>query len=127
MAHGDKEPEPIVWSSGPRVPCRGSGLERDLREICERSEHVDPELAQDVLFWLDLGGEPRDVARWLRHELGDGPGSAWFPTERDVNTPFSRDTHRAPAGEGTGTETGTGWTMKRAHPVRRIFGRRTLP
>jgi hypothetical protein len=38
------------------------------------------ELALDVLFWLDLGQSPRDVARWLHTQL-DGSHKTTFSLE----------------------------------------------
>jgi hypothetical protein len=119
MAHEDKSPEPIIWSSTAPKPGADSDLERDLRRYCE-TDRLTPELAQDVLFWLDLGRGPRDVARWLRHQLEDGQDAARFPTAPDENSLFPQDKHTVEAGQGTG------WTRKRKHPTRRLFGRRAV-
>jgi hypothetical protein len=91
MAHGDERLTPIAWSSTDAKPAVARELERDLRQICQRSDRVDPDLAQDVLFWLDLGGNPQAVARWLRDEMDDGHNAARFPTRGASPALFSRD------------------------------------
>ena len=48
-------------------------LERNLRSVCVEGDGLTPELVRDVLFWLDLGTEPRTVAEWLHSQLEDEP------------------------------------------------------
>jgi hypothetical protein len=115
MAREEEALAQIVWSSATPTPGVDSDLECDLRKVCQRSDRLSPELAQDVLFWLDLGGEPRDVARWLRHELENGRELASFSTARDVNSLFSRDTRPSQIAV-------TEHTVEGAHVVRRFFG-----
>jgi hypothetical protein len=99
MAYREEALEPISWSSADPEPGVDADLERDLRSVCERGDRVTPDLAQDALFWLDVGGEPRDVAQWLRHEIGDGRHGARFPKGRDGNSLFSRDQRTPDAGQ----------------------------
>jgi hypothetical protein len=117
VAHGDKPSGSIARSSAvPKTEAK-SDLERDLRTVCERGGRLTHELAQDVLFWLDLGREPRDVARWLRHELQD---AAQFSTTPDETSSFSHDEDTAE------TERRASWTRKQKHTTRHLFVRRAI-
>jgi hypothetical protein len=119
MAQWERAPESIVWSSV--APRRGaeSDLEWELRRFCNRGGRVTPDLARDVLFWLDLGREPRDVARWLREQLEVGE-AARSPSVSLEDSLFPRDARIPEAGERIG------WTRKRRRASRRGRRRRSF-
>jgi len=118
VPHENRESEPIRWASPAPKPGADSDLERNLRRVCASGECLAPELARDALFWLDLGEEPRDVARWVRSQLRDGPNAARFPSMPADDSLFPQDEHTVEA------RGGTAWTRKRKRPTRRFFGRR---
>jgi hypothetical protein len=145
-----EEPVPIRWAR----PDPGldvdrlaeQHLDRDLRELCDSGRGLPPTLAREVLFWLDLGRSPRDVARWLRVELESGPDEARFLLSplHDSLSAHDMSTVQAPRGtdlaaveqvEMFPSQSGAGETdldavvvsiKKRKRRVRRIFGRRAV-
>jgi hypothetical protein len=116
MAQWDKAPEPSVA----RTPGADSDLERDLRRFCERADRLTPDLARDVLFWLDLGEEPRDVARWLLEQLEVGGDASRDPSVRQDSSLFPPDERTDDAGERSGC------MRKRRRVARRVLGRRSV-
>jgi hypothetical protein len=143
-----EEPVPIRWAGPDPRPdsdrLADQRLDRDLRELCERGRGVTPELARDVVFWLDLGRSPRDVARWLRVELEDEPDTARFSSKplHDSLFPHDASTMQLPRGATraavepverfpsqsagrTDVDAVVVSIKKRKRRGRRIFGRRT--
>ena len=142
MGHQD-EPVPIRWAGPVASADSDRRLDRDLRGLCEAGKGVTPELARDVLFWLDLGQSPRDVAHWLRIQLEEGPGAARYPfgplhgslypaDASTTNVPppdaaptaLDRDEESPSPAAGQTDPDAMVPTTKRRRRVRRIFGRR---
>ncbi|MDQ1430834.1 MAG: hypothetical protein QOF40_1436 [Actinomycetota bacterium] len=109
-----EEPARISWARPAPSPeadhLADERLDRELRELCARGAGVTPALAQDVVFWLDLGQSPTDVANWLRTQLGDAPTPARVPSQPGQAPPFapeSAPTLNPQNGAATRTESAT--------------------
>jgi hypothetical protein len=73
-------------------------VEEELRGLCEHGAWLSPDLARDVVFWLDIGLPPRTVEHWLCGELMSDPGGAFLVQARDAEPPSPRSP--GPTGNG---------------------------